>query len=810
MAAKFEIIMLHVYHFVILLFLFRSTVANNSKQTFEARFDTEKWLKTYDIINITAEFNSSEHFEHRGTPLCYLHFEYKQMKFTLGLVKTDQIPPSIQIRVDGHEIDFSGISKQLSLYRGAVFKNGVYIQCNIMLTQDGIDGVVKIGNDTIIVEPLKNGNRFSMTDHCKERYCKRLEVHPCIFYRPGDMIDTNNGSYVLPNDGLISKLNTKVLTNTTVKSREKRNAHYTDCTLHLVADHTFYQTVGNEDIVNTISKMMYLVTESNTVFRSTDFDGDGIGDNVGFFVSQISIFTTNEQYKMADMSLTVYTYLDAFSEYDFDDVCLGVAFSSRDFSDGVLGLAWVASSSFFGASGGICQRRVTYQDTAYSLNTNLITVINHGERVPIYKSALTLTHELGHSFGSPHDDTADVSCVPNNDFGNYIMYPYANDGSKPNHIVFSACSVGYIHPVITIKGSTCFSSSTQVCGNGIKEEHEECDCGSSSICDLLDSSCTPSDVSNSNPDPPCTVRRASGCQCSRVSSPCCTAQCQFAESWKLCRVGGECVRPSYCSGTSGECPQIALEPDDKLCNNNRKTCLSGKCIGSVCSLFDSEECDCDPGPYECHVCCLTDGQCLPSMINDTYIAQSVGSPCRQMQGFCDKHTSCILQDPDSVVKRLKDVFTPKSVNEIVEWLQLHWYYVVAGTGGLLLVAGIFVATCRQRLDVHTRAFMYGQFMRIKREAELQKKYIEERKKLVDSKYESEIEKVEKGSKKMALTKAVARMKVFFPTAPNQELEKVLKMSSKEEMAVLLTLMKGFPFRRVSRPVTFEDENSLIY
>ena len=801
--------MLHVQHFVIFLLLFQSSVTNNKKQTFKARFDTEKWLKAYDIVNFTVKFNSSEHFEHHGTPLCYLQFEYKGNDFTVGLVKTGLIPSSIEIRVDDHKIDSNVISKQLSLFHGAHFQDDVYIQCKIVLTNDGLDGMLRIGNESLIVEPLNKQNWYTRYDDCTGGHCKRPEVYSCILYRPEDIIDAVSNSYALPKYEIFSKHYTRNLTNTTVKSRKKRNAFYTDCTLHLVADHTFYQAVGNEDIITTISEILYLVTEANTVFRSTDFDGDGFGDNVGFFVSHISIFTTNEHYKMVDSSLTVYKYLDAFSEYDFSNVCLGIAFSSRDFSDGVLGLAWVASSSGYGAAGGICQRRIIFENTEYSLNTNIITVVNNGERVPVYKSALTLTHEFGHSFGSPHDDTADASCVPNNDFGNYIMYPYANDGSKPNHIEFSPCSIGYMFPVILNKG-ICFTGSTGVCGNGIKEEHEECDCGSSGVCDFLDPSCTPSDVSNSNPDPPCTVRRMGGCQCSSVSSPCCTASCQFAQPWKLCRVGGECVKPTYCNGTSGECPQITFESNEKLCNNNRKTCLSGKCIGSVCSLFNFTECDCDSGPFECHACCSTDNdQCFPVMINDTYITKSVGSPCRQMQGFCDKHTNCILQDPDSVVKRLNEVFSPKSMNEVMEWLQNHWYYVIAGTAGLLFIAGVFFATCRQRLDVQTSAFMYGQFMRIAREAEIQKQCIEERKKLVESKYKAEMEKVEHGLKQMPLTKAVARLKVLFPTAPNKELEKVMKMCSKEEMAVSLILMKGFPIRRISRPVMFEDETNLI-
>ena len=48
-------------HIVVLLFLFGSTIANSNKQNFfKARFDPEKWLRTFDLVNITADFASSE------------------------------------------------------------------------------------------------------------------------------------------------------------------------------------------------------------------------------------------------------------------------------------------------------------------------------------------------------------------------------------------------------------------------------------------------------------------------------------------------------------------------------------------------------------------------------------------------------------------------------------------------------------------------------------------------------------------------------------------------------------------------------
>eukprot|EP00058_Branchiostoma_floridae_P022186 XP_002607676.1 hypothetical protein BRAFLDRAFT_82878 [Branchiostoma floridae] len=285
----------------------------------------------------------------------------------------------------------------------------------------------------------------------------------------------------------------------------------TTCTVHVVADHRFYRVIAGSDAVKAIAEMVLHMEEADRIFRQTDFDEDGNGDNVGFSITAISLYTDEESmgYNLGGHYRKAEDYLGDFSRNDFNDFCLAIAFTYQDFS-GVLGLAWLGSS-LRRVPGGICQRRVLVMSDwkERSFNTAMVTFDRHGSQMSRAVTIISVVHEFGHGFGSPHDPE---ECRPGGAQGNYVMYPYATDGRKPNNDDFSVCSKQSMRPVMAIKGTRCFEvHEGPFCGNGILEEGEECDCGTAAECDVLDSCCTP--PGGVGFDPQCTFKRHEGKVC---------------------------------------------------------------------------------------------------------------------------------------------------------------------------------------------------------------------------------------------------------------------------------------------------------
>ena len=80
-------------------------------------------------------------------------------------------------------------------------------------------------------------------------------------------------------------------------------------------------------------------------------------------------------------------------------------------------------------------------------------------------AALTLSHEVGHSFGAPHDSG---ECVGGGEAGHYLMHDTGSLGLKTNNMELSPCSRGNMTMVVSTRPQcwTLDTSAHGVCGNG--------------------------------------------------------------------------------------------------------------------------------------------------------------------------------------------------------------------------------------------------------------------------------------------------------------------------------------------------------
>ncbi|CAL4126207.1 unnamed protein product, partial [Meganyctiphanes norvegica] len=425
----------------------------------------------------------------------------------------------------------------------------------------------------------------------------------------------------------------------------------------------------------------------------------------------------NEPNDFCKRNVDVSNFLNLHSKKKHDDFCLAYVFTFRDFTGGTLGLAWVASPS--GASGGICEKYKTYTENLggyrhsekRSLNTGIITFLNYNSRVPPKVSQLTLAHEIGHNFGSPHDYPE--RCKPGGLEGNFIMFSSATSGDRQNNDKFSPCSVRNISLVLDAiaenKRKNCFSANNGAfCGNKIVEEGEECDCGyNDDECD--EKCCYPRkigqlDQMQNNTAKPCHRRAAT--QCSPSQGPCCDrANCQHVAERK-CHSETECEQEVKCNGRNAYCPKPRAKSDHKICNEGTKVCLRGKCQGSICLAHGLNECFLTSDIVQdkkklCEIACQYGNDttsCKSTSELSAFFPIPVfmrpGAPCNNFQGYCDVFQKCRAVDAEGPLARLKNLlFNPHTLNSVAEWITQYWYGVLLLGVGFIVLMGVFIKCC---------------------------------------------------------------------------------------------------------------------
>ncbi|XP_030743283.2 disintegrin and metalloproteinase domain-containing protein 1a-like, partial [Echinops telfairi] len=178
----------------------------------------------------------------------------------------------------------------------------------------------------------------------------------------------------------------------------------------------------------------------------------------------------------------------------------------------------------------------------------------------VFLFAALMVHELGHNLGIEHDHPA---CICKE---KYFCLMHANITKESG---FSDCSSYSFYQFLHEHKGMCLFNKPRhrvrtrrnaVCGNGVREASEECDCGPN--CD-------------SNPCCDVTCRLKPGAQC---NGRLCCADCLHRRKGYICRSAqDECDLPEYCHGDSGECPADTYKQDGTPCQRINY-CYRGRCM----------------------------------------------------------------------------------------------------------------------------------------------------------------------------------------------------------------------------------------
>lgn len=578
------------------------------------------------------------------------------------------------------------------------------------------------------------------------------------------------------------------------KKRSKRSLHTAKlCEIHAASDHTFFQTSGGNDEITTIEEILTHMAESDIIFRLTDFDGDFLPDNVGFIVSKVDIYKSvnSKNYHMKAITNDASDDLINYSKYDHGKACLAILFTHREYSDGVIGLAWMASSSFYGRAGGICQKRTKIKGIPYSYNSLIVTSLNFGDMIPQKVTTSTVAHEIGHSFGSKHDEVQNENCNPEDPYGHYLMHPHDSDTTNPNNFKFSPCSRLQIGPVIAKKGVRCFQTVQEKrCGNKRLDRGEECDCGYEAECTLRDKCCNPAYLTEENKGG-CTLKK--GKICSPFASKCCNATCQILSKHVICRQATECIKEASCDGVSAECPDVINKPNDTICDEGRRFCFNGECTESICELYNLRQCQCTSNEDDmCQLCCQQkNSPCRPAVsfnikFNEGKIYLNRGHSCNNHTGYCDARRKCFITNKVSVFKRLYD-FIKDDLPELAHkaWSD-YWFVIIFGVMLLTMVITTFIVRHRKISSSKLHDETREKSEKIEKEAKQEKSLLNKQLTGLQNHFDEHITELSMHQKIDVIT-AINRLSYFVPSATREQIFEVLNNCDNEDEAVMQLL-----------------------
>eukprot|EP00924_Labyrinthula_sp_SR-Ha-C_P002936 augustus_masked-scaffold_13-processed-gene-11.73-mRNA-1 protein AED:0.43 eAED:0.44 QI:0/-1/0/1/-1/1/1/0/853 len=319
--------------------------------------------------------------------------------------------------------------------------------------------------------------------------------------------------------------------------------------LHSLVNELYQDFPGNNEIDIQVSGVITFTIEDPW---SPNRDGNSVivddpSDNIANgLLSQFGNWLSSESDNLA------------FDSFDVAHLISGEDFTTSDGNNNVVGLAKVP-----GVCRAVSGRIGTTQDLYIDSRTTTV-----------------IAHEIGHNLGFRHTNVED----PAGDTCDSSAFNFIMDASGTSATDWSSCSREWWQQMLDEGDIDCTNTASEnpvngpVCGNGMVEDGEECDCGLEDCSDV---------------DPCCN-----GAQCEYVTNavcaandPCCDlAECTFASAGTVCREkrdDSDCDTEEVCSGTEKSCPEDVQTDYGESCSIEGFSgrCFRGECIsrGLQCS-----------------------------------------------------------------------------------------------------------------------------------------------------------------------------------------------------------------------------------
>jgi hypothetical protein len=245
----------------------------------------------------------------------------------------------------------------------------------------------------------------------------------------------------------------------TIKERLRRQSGNTRNIVELliVNDYHQYQAYSN-NISAVVLRALSIINHVDMLYQALDVRVVVV-HSLTWTSSQLIQFSSNPD-TLLDLFQDYHSNTPSFLRITHDSAML---ITGIDIDESTVGIAFVGTMCSFHSSVGVTQ------DTLSS----------------VASVATIAAHELGHTFSMNHDDAASCNCPSSSCIMNAVS-------RFPPATTWSQCSRNELSSGFARSGdaslSRCLGNNpttivgTAMCGNGIKEPGEICDCGSVQVC----------------------------------------------------------------------------------------------------------------------------------------------------------------------------------------------------------------------------------------------------------------------------------------------------------------------------------------